>query len=326
MFDAQIRSEVAKIARHLDVPTAALLAVIEVESGGRLLAKVQGRNEPLIRFEGNYFDRFLRGEDRHVAREQGLANPLPGRVKNPRSQAARWALVRKAIVINRVAALSSCSWGVGQVMGAHWKWLGYASVDALVVEARSGVAGQASLMARYIDRAKLAPAMREQDWAKFARVYNGPAYAKHGYHKKMAAAYARHVIESDSNQLPLADDVDAHESHPRFGSRGREVARMQKQLSGAGYLLVADGLFGLVTDRAVRQFQRDHMLNETGIFGPVEQAIVNGADASLASKAQAKIGVPLARATGSAIKSVNTLSQAISNIAKRVLSISRRLA
>ena len=26
-------------------------------------------------------------------------------------------------------------------MGAHWKWLGYGSVDALVAEARSGFVG-----------------------------------------------------------------------------------------------------------------------------------------------------------------------------------------
>jgi hypothetical protein len=43
-------------------------------------------------------------------------------------------------------------------MGAHWAWLGFDSVDALVEEARSGAAGQARLMARYIEKAGLAEA------------------------------------------------------------------------------------------------------------------------------------------------------------------------
>ena len=48
MFDRETKSEIAKIAKRLDVPLAALLAVAEVESGGRILAKVRGKKEPLI--------------------------------------------------------------------------------------------------------------------------------------------------------------------------------------------------------------------------------------------------------------------------------------
>ena len=77
-------------------------------------------------------------------------------------------------------------------MGAHWKWLGYGSVDALVTQARSGLAGQIELMARYIEKAGLIKVLQSRDWATFARNYNGPAYAKYGYDRKMAAAFERH--------------------------------------------------------------------------------------------------------------------------------------
>src|SRR5690606_12550109 len=110
---------------------------------------------------------------------------------NPASQAARWKLLRRAVAIDRVAAYESVSWGVGQVMGAHWAWLGHASVDALVGEARSGVCGQVRLMARYITRAGLADALKSHDWAAFARGYNGPAYRRNGYDTRLAKAYAR---------------------------------------------------------------------------------------------------------------------------------------
>lgn len=174
MFDGAVMQAIERVARELGVEPAALAAVVEVESGGRVYAIVEGRPEPLIRFEGHYFDRRLSGAARERARREGLASPKAGAVANPTSQAARWALLSRAASIDRVAAWESVSWGVGQVMGAHWAWLGYASVDALVAGARDGIAGQMRLMARFIDRSGLARALRTRDWPAFARGYNGP--------------------------------------------------------------------------------------------------------------------------------------------------------
>ena len=33
--------------------------------------------------------------------------------------------------------------------------------------------------------------LRNKNWATFARKYNGPSYAKRGYHTKMAKAYKK---------------------------------------------------------------------------------------------------------------------------------------
>ena len=78
-------------------------------------------------------------------------------------------------------------------MGAHWRWLGYADVDALVAEARAGVDGQMRLMARFIDKSGLAPALTSRDWNAFARGYNGPSYRRQSYHLKLSMAYRRAV-------------------------------------------------------------------------------------------------------------------------------------
>src|SRR5690606_34802475 len=139
--------------------------------------------------EGHYFDRRLAGAKRDRARQEGLASPQAGRIANPASQAARWKLVARAAAIDRAAAYESVSWGIGQVMGAHWAWLGHASVDALVAEARDGVAGQLRLMTGYIAKAGLAGALRSHDWAAFARGYNGPNYRANAYDAKLARAY-----------------------------------------------------------------------------------------------------------------------------------------
>lgn len=189
-FDADVHKAAALAAQKYQVPVAALLAVIQVESGGKIYASVAGRNEPLIRFEGHYFYKRVADLARDEAVRKGLANPKAGAVKNPNGQAARWALIDRAAKIDKQAAYESTSWGIGQVMGAHWKWLGYSSVLDLVNTARRGVDGQIELMVRYIDKAELLPALRSRRWAAFARGYNGPAYKKQGYHTKLAEAYS----------------------------------------------------------------------------------------------------------------------------------------
>lgn len=192
MFTRQTIQEIADVAKDLGIEPAALLAVAEVESGGKAFATINGKPEPLIRFEGHYFDRRLSPEKRDKARAQGLSSPKAGEIANPKTQAARWRLLARASEIDRKAALESVSWGIGQVMGSHWSWLGYSNVDALVAEARSSVGGQIRLMTRYIDKAGLKPVLAAKDWDAFARGYNGPGYRRFSYHLKLATAYRRH--------------------------------------------------------------------------------------------------------------------------------------
>lgn len=257
MFDETVMREIEAVARNLRVEPAALAAVAHIESGSRTHAIVAGRREPLIRFEGHYFDRRLSGTLRQRAREQGLSSPNAGAIANPSSQAARWAMLARAEAIDRKAARESVSWGIGQVMGAHWAWLGYADVDALVAEARAGVRGQLRLMARYIDKAGLAGALRAHDWPKFAQGYNGPGYRKNRYDTKLAQAYRKYRSGTDA---PL-----------RQGDRGEKVRILQEALSRHGHHLVPDGIFGPATKMALRRFQSDHGLQVDGIAGPATQ-------------------------------------------------------
>jgi hypothetical protein len=192
MSSREVADAIAAAAAEFAIEAAALAAIAELESGGVGYAAFDGRREPPIRFEGHYFDRRLSGEKRAQARAEGLSSPVAGKVPNPAGQAARWRLLDRAAAIDRKAAWESASWGLGQVMGAHWAWLGYASVDAFVAEARSGASGQARQMARYIAKAGLIPAIARRDWAAVARGYNGPGYAKNRYDERLAAAFARH--------------------------------------------------------------------------------------------------------------------------------------
>ncbi|MFC6489135.1 N-acetylmuramidase domain-containing protein, partial [Nitratireductor sp. GCM10026969] len=83
MFSAETEKLIIEAAQNAGLAPATLLALVEVESGGRTHAVVRGRREPLIRFEGHYFDRRLSPEARQRAREEGLAAPKAGVVRNP---------------------------------------------------------------------------------------------------------------------------------------------------------------------------------------------------------------------------------------------------
>lgn len=273
MFDDTTIVAVGVIATRLNVPLAALLAAVEVESGGRAFARVAGRLEPLIRFEGHYFDRHLSGKKREAARRAGLASPKAGAVKNPRSQSARWILLERAARIDRAAAYCAISWGVGQVMGSHWKWLGYGSVEAMVAQIRSGLEGQVEVMARFIERSGLDEEMRRQDWAGFARRYNGSAYKRNRYDTRIAAAYERWKERLSDDGLPVP--VAPGDATLGFGSRGDEVLALQKALRREGHFLKLDGIFGLKTDAALRAFQKRAGLPETGRVAEFEARLLN---------------------------------------------------
>lgn len=267
MIPSDNREKISKLAIEFDFSPAALLAVVEVESAGKLFARVHGRNEPLIRFEGHYFYRRLKGNNRNIAVRSGLASSKAGRVKNPRSQAKRYDMLQRAMRIDKQAALESISIGVGQVMGAHWQWLGYKSVEAMLARARTGLVGQVELMVKYIIKAKLSGALKRKDWNAFARGYNGPAYRRYKYHTKMAAAYARyagHRTARPSSATML-----------RLGSRGARVRELQALLNRQGAGIKVDGDFGDATHNAVMEFQRKNNIEIDGVVGPETQQILH---------------------------------------------------
>lgn len=275
MKDAD-RQTIEGCARRAGIEPAALVALVMIESGGQTLAQVGARLEPLIRFEGHYFDRLLSPADRESARRAGLANPTAGAVRNPGSQAERWRLLEQAAAIDRAAAYAATSWGVGQVMGDHWRHLGYPSVEAMVAAARSGLDGQLDLMIRFIGRAGLVEVLNRNDWAAFARAYNGPAFARNRYDQKLAAAYAQAMEQS-----PEPETFDIARTLRR-GERGSQVKQLQTWLNDNGGRLAEDGIFGPLTEQAVRHFQSANGLVPDGIVGPQTEAALSRRRSKLA--------------------------------------------
>lgn len=259
MFTADQMQSIEKVASDIGVEVNKMLAFMMTETNGQVYAVVNGKQEPLIRYEGHYFFKLVQAKLRDKAVALGLANPKVGGVKNPKSQDGRWELLKRAKALDIPAAISSVSWGIGQVMGAHWQWLGYSSASDFENKVRSGFIGQLTAMTLFLERSGIIPHLKRGDWSAVARIYNGKDYAKGGYDKKMRANYESltsiKVIPTSSGML-------------RAGSKGAGVRELQKLLVRAGYSLDVDADYGPSTEKAVRNYQKNNGLEIDGVAGP----------------------------------------------------------
>lgn len=180
------------LARRLDVDEAVLRAVAEIESSGSgFLAAPDPR--PKILFEGHVFHRLTAG--RHSAAHPDISYPKWDRRKYSGSLAGEWKRLGKAVALDPEAAMQSASWGAFQIMGFNYALCGCDSVARFVELQSSGAEGQVEAFANILARpgSPLIAPLRRRQWAKFAGLYNGPAYRQNRYDEKLAAAHARHA-------------------------------------------------------------------------------------------------------------------------------------
>lgn len=278
MFTSNVKSEIVRLAKANGLDPNALLAVVWVESAGQPYWSVNGEQKMPIRFEGHYFFKRLTGEKLAKAQQQGLASPKAGAVKNPSNYAARYALFQRAYDIDPQAAIESTSWGLGQVMGAWWKELGYASAHKMTEVVGDSIDEQVEMMIRFIRWSKLAGKLNNHDWAGFAKVYNGPGYKKNAYDKKMADAYANFAGKKPGNNV--------------------DTKLLQELLLKAGfYTQRIDGIYGPNTEKAVRAFQQSAGLVVDGKAGKMTMDALTAATAE-AKAEQTKSNVPKVAAAG----------------------------
>ena len=86
-------------------------------------------------------------------------------------------------------------WGMFQIGGFNYKLCGCESVDEFVRLMSYSELEQLELFAAFLRNTGYVKDLRAKSWAAFARKYNGPSYAKRGYHTKMANAYAKFKAE-----------------------------------------------------------------------------------------------------------------------------------
>ena len=211
----------------IDAPPAALWAVLSVETSG---SGYLVDRRPKILFERHIFHRLTGGQ--YDASNPDISAPTPGGY-GP-SGAHQYDRLQAALQLDEDAALKSASWGLGQIMGGNFQFAGYDDVDDMVQDFVGSEDAQLLGMAHFIDAGGLGAKLAAQDWAGFARAYNGPNYAANAYDAKLAQAYGRY----------------ANGSTPDLSVRAA-----QTYLNYLGSGLVVDGLVGPATRAAVQRYR-----------------------------------------------------------------------
>jgi len=181
-------SDIDDVANDLGVESAALRAVLSVETGG---SGFDAAGRPKALFERHYFYRFLADQPDKQAQAvtAGLAYPKWGEKPYPHGSDAVYAEINAACDIDEDAALRSVSWGLGQIMGNNHKMVGYDDVQDMVTDAMESELKQLRQMAAFIKAAGLLDELQNKNWAGFAKGYNGPQYEVNKYDVKLADAY-----------------------------------------------------------------------------------------------------------------------------------------
>ena len=105
---------------------------------------------------------------------------------------AQQARLDAARQIDPVIANESTFWGMFQIGGFNWHKCGMDSVDEFVAAMCYSEAMQLELFARFIKNSGMLKYLQAKNWRAFARAYNGPSYARRGYHTRLARAYAKY--------------------------------------------------------------------------------------------------------------------------------------
>ncbi|WP_151724419.1 N-acetylmuramidase family protein [Acinetobacter ursingii] len=185
LTEAQIQAQ----ALGLGIEVAALKAVIEVECKG---SGFNADGTPVILFERHVFRQRLIANGKAAIADKAMRERPDLCAKSSGGYglySAQHGRLNAACQYDRTSALESASWGLGQVMGYHWKALGYASLQAFINAMYKDEASQLDAMCRFIRANGLDKYLRNQDWKNFALSYNGKEYAKNNYDIKLANAY-----------------------------------------------------------------------------------------------------------------------------------------
>lgn len=196
-MDKLTLADFQRAASKLGVDVASVRAITEVESRGS--GFLRDGTRPVILFERHVFRKQLiaagyQHVDAVAQQYPGICNAKTGGYLGGEKEWNRFAL---ASSIRRSSAIESCSWGMFQLMGYHWRLLGYASAQDFLDAMYRGEADHLDAFVRFVlSQPGMLKALRARDWPSFAKLYNGPAYKTNNYDTKLAAAYKKHAVSS----------------------------------------------------------------------------------------------------------------------------------
>lgn len=189
------------VADRLGVEIAAIKAVVSIEAGSRMEG-FWAPGIPIINFDRTMYNKFrLKATDKSGAKGEKVPAGLKGYALQ------EWTQLINARKANAQGANLGTFWGMFQIGGFNYKLCGCKSVDEFVKKMSYSELSQLELFASFITNAGMLSDLRSRNWAAFSRKYNGPSYARRGYHTKMATAYNK--FKSQATNSVSAKGKDA---------------------------------------------------------------------------------------------------------------------
>lgn len=171
-------------AKLLQCDVEAIMAVASVEANG---SGFDPEGFPRTLFEGHWFHKLTSGK--FSTKYPSISYPSWDRTKYGRTWKQEKERLALAASLDRKAALMSASWGLFQIMGFNHAKCGFKDVQAFVNAMCKDENKQLEAFTQFILNSGLADELREHRWSDFARLYNGPGFAKNNYHVKLKEAY-----------------------------------------------------------------------------------------------------------------------------------------
>ena len=178
-------SDFKMVAEELGVEVAAMKAVVDIESGGRMKG-FWAPGVPVINFDKTMYARYKAKTKCAGDKDAKVPHGLSGYAHR------EWTQLVTARRSNQDAADMGTFWGMFQIGGFNYRACGCDSVKEFVRLMSYSELEQLELFAAFITNSGMLEDLRNKNWAAFARKYNGASYAKRGYHTRMANAYAKY--------------------------------------------------------------------------------------------------------------------------------------
>ena len=171
------------VANAIGCEVAAVRAVVSVEAAG---SGFYSDSRPKILFEAQWFGDLT--NDDYDDDYPSISSPVWNRNLYI-GGVGEWDRLYLACTLDRIAAMKSASWGLGQVMGFNHKAAGYADVETFVRDMHLSEGKQLMAMFNFIKTNGLDRALIRKDWATFALGYNGESYRVNAYDQKLKDSY-----------------------------------------------------------------------------------------------------------------------------------------
>lgn len=183
-----------KAALELGVDTATIKAVQEVETSGK--GGFSSTGLPRILFEGHIFWNQLQkmgfNPNTYYKDYSNVLYPKWDK-KKYKGGDKEYTRLMQAMEINLVAALSSASYGMFQIMGFNYKSCDEPNLESFLHNMFESEGAQLLIFIKFIKKnPSMHKALLKKDWATFARLYNGAGYKENKYDSKLASAYKKY--------------------------------------------------------------------------------------------------------------------------------------